>query len=87
MNDVDREGYRCRYAKRLTEFGYDPKTLGWNSGKQQERFQVLTSFVPPEACGSVLDVGCGFGDLYGFLLRKGILWPLSRRGLRASTRR
>jgi trans-aconitate methyltransferase len=67
MNEQDRDLYRTRYVARLAQYGYDPRTLGWAAGKQAERFAVLTSFVPLGQIESVLDVGCGFGDLYGYL--------------------
>lgn len=70
MNELDRTIYRERYANRLREYGHDPKTLGWAAGKQAERFAVLTSFVPLEQIESILDVGCGFGDLFADLRRR-----------------
>jgi SAM-dependent methyltransferase len=71
MNQRDREAYRARYVGRLEQFGHDPRTLGWASGKQDERFTALTSFVSLDEATSILDVGCGFGDLYDFLRRSG----------------
>lgn len=51
-----------RYSTRYKEFGYSPKSLGWDKGKQDVRFNVLTSQY--DFTGkAVLDVGCGFGDL------------------------
>jgi len=52
------EFYRSRYQR----FGYSPKSLGWDKGKQDIRFQILTSFF---TCAGkrILDIGCGFGDL------------------------
>ncbi len=60
------EKTKKRYDKRLKNFGYNPKTLGWIKGKQSLRFQILTSIGKLDN-SSVLDLGCGFGDLYGFL--------------------
>jgi trans-aconitate methyltransferase len=71
MNESDRTKYQHRYVERLQKYGHDPRTLGWASGKQAERFAVLTSFVPLDSIDSVLDVGCGFGDLCGFLRQRG----------------
>ena len=46
--------------------------LGWQSRHNQEqRFAVLLE-VGPLSNSRVLDVGCGVGDLYGFMLRSGI---------------
>ena len=71
MNPEDREAYRRRYRKRLDQYGHDPRTLGWASGKQEQRFKALTSFCDLQSLASILDVGCGFGDLYPFLLEHG----------------
>lgn len=60
-----------RYNERLTIYGYDPRTLGWFKGRQPIRFKVLSE-IGELVNSSVLDVGCGFGDLYGFLVEKGI---------------
>ena len=46
--------------------------LGWQSRHNQEqRFAVLLE-VGPLSNMRVLDVGCGVGDLYGYMLRQGI---------------
>jgi SAM-dependent methyltransferase len=71
MNPADREAYQKRYTERLARFGHDPRTLGWDKGKQRERFDALTRLVPVNRLGSVLDVGCGFGDLLPYLKEKG----------------
>jgi SAM-dependent methyltransferase len=51
-----------RYNKRYQEYGYDPKTLGWDKGKQDIRFDILTSQYNFNN-KTILDIGCGFGDL------------------------
>jgi SAM-dependent methyltransferase len=71
MNPADCKAYQKRYTERLARFGHDPRTLGWDKGKQRERFEALTRLVPVERLGSVLDVGCGFGDLLPYLKEKG----------------
>jgi SAM-dependent methyltransferase len=71
MNDKDREDYRRRYRERLARLGHDPRTLGWDKGKQPQRFAALTQLLPLERLDSVLDVGCGFGDLYPYLCAQG----------------
>lgn len=61
-----------RYENRLKEFGYDPKTLGWRSKRQQYvRFEVLAE-IGDLRNRSILDIGCGFGDFYDFITEKGI---------------
>lgn len=59
------------YDSRYRSYGYDPRSLGWIVGTQQIRFKHLTSIGDLDGC-SVLDVGCGFGDLYGYLQAKGM---------------
>ncbi len=71
MNPLDRQAFQERYTKRLLEFGHDPRTLGWDKGKQSDRFEALTQLLPIPRLGSVLDVGCGFGDLIPFLRQRG----------------
>lgn len=61
-----------RYEKRLKKFGYSPEALGWGKGGRQGiRFSVLAAEALKNPKSSVLDVGCGFGDLFGFLLDNG----------------
>lgn len=68
MKTEDRIECVERYEKRLQEFGYSPATLGWGvHGRQEVRFSVLAEFALQMPDCSILDVGCGFGDLYNFL--------------------
>ena len=71
MNPADRAKYIARYNERLKTYGYHLKTLGWGGDRerQEKRFQVLMElqhFVSREI-KSVLDVGCGFGDMGNYL--------------------
>jgi trans-aconitate methyltransferase len=66
-----REDTIKRYSKRLAKFGYDPRSLGWNKARQTVRFTVLGEIGELQN-SSVLDVGCGFGDLYGYLQKSGV---------------
>jgi SAM-dependent methyltransferase len=72
MEDKDKQEYINRYTKRLNKYGYSPETLGWGKiGRQDIRFSVLTqSFINIPNC-SVLDIGCGFADLYTYLIDNG----------------
>jgi len=58
-----------RYRGQYREHGYSPKSLGWDKGKQEVRFQTLFEFFSWEG-RAVLDIGCGFGDFAGYLTRK-----------------
>ena len=51
-----------RYTSRFNKYGYSPLSLGWTKGKQQIRFEILTSQVNLRG-KRILDFGCGFGDL------------------------
>ena len=51
-----------KYKSAYSQFGYSPKALGWDKGGQDIRFEVLTSFFDFHG-KSVLDIGCGFGDI------------------------
>jgi SAM-dependent methyltransferase len=63
---IDRESIIERYTRRFGTHGYSPKTLGWNKGNQDIRFDVLTSQYNFRG-KRILDIGCGFGDLIGTL--------------------
>ena len=71
MLDEDRIAVQERYRKRWREFGYDSRTLGWDKDCQWVRFEALTEGIGLDEVRSVLDVGCGFGDLLGFLRSRG----------------
>ena len=57
-----------RYAARFRQFGgSDPRTLGWDTRTHQwVRFRAVTELVDLRG-RSVIDIGCGFADLYAFL--------------------
>lgn len=71
MNEKDKKDTIDRYNERLDLYGYDPRTLGWLKGRQAIRFEVLSQIGSLDNC-SLLDVGCGFGDLHGYLKKKGL---------------
>jgi SAM-dependent methyltransferase len=71
MKDRDRAEVSHFFNENLRLYGYDPRSLGWIPGTQEARFRVLTAIGDLEGC-SVLDVGCGFGDLYEYLCRNGV---------------
>jgi SAM-dependent methyltransferase len=68
MDDQDRRLLIEWYRERLAEHGRSPAGLGCGKGGRQEvRFGVLAEPVLARPTSSVLDVGCGFADLYAFL--------------------
>jgi SAM-dependent methyltransferase len=80
MDQVDRADYVERYERRLRDHGHSPQTLGWGKpGREHIRFQVMADVVREVGAASVLDVGCGFADLYDHLVLQG--WNGEYRGL------
>jgi SAM-dependent methyltransferase len=71
MQNQDRNELYERYRKRWEQYGYDSRTLGWDKDCQWVRFEAAFEGLREEDFGSVLDVGCGFGDLLGYLRSKG----------------
>ena len=69
MLNEDIRDTQLRYTQRFSKFGRTPKTLGWDKGKQDIRFDILTSQYSFKN-KSILDVGCGFGDLLTTLKKK-----------------
>ena len=69
LNKLDKDKLAKRFTERYDEFGYTPKALDHDKGKQNLRFDVLTSSFDLEG-KSILDIGCGFGDLNKFLKTK-----------------
>lgn len=51
-----------RYQSHYERYGYSPRSLGWDKGKQDIRFDILTRFFSLKG-KRILDIGCGFGDL------------------------
>jgi SAM-dependent methyltransferase len=62
--------YKTSYKK----YGLSARGLNWNSEENQEiRFQVLSDFLAGDiATSSIVDAGCGFGDLYLYWQKMGI---------------
>ncbi|MBF8271057.1 MAG: hypothetical protein HW380_162 [Magnetococcales bacterium] len=67
LTDDEANRIRDLYESRLKDSGTDVKTVGWGSKKDQMlRFHVLTRGVKLQG-RSVMDIGCGLGDLVPFL--------------------
>ncbi|OGQ08984.1 MAG: hypothetical protein A3G32_09070 [Deltaproteobacteria bacterium RIFCSPLOWO2_12_FULL_40_28] len=59
------------YKNRFQDFGPTHQALHWSSVEAQEqRFHVFHEGLIWKGKSKVLDVGCGLGDYYGYLLRK-----------------
>lgn len=72
MRTEDRAAIITRYRSFLRQHGPSSAALGWGfDGKQDIRFRALTQPIRGYPNASILDVGCGFADLYRYLLSVG----------------
>ena len=62
FNEKDKGALATRFRDNFNQYGYSQAALDWNKGKQDIRFDILTSFFDVKN-KSVVDIGCGFGDL------------------------
>ena len=72
MNDFKKTNLEIidRYNKRFKIYGDDPLSLNWKDQKaQHERFSNFLKLANVEN-KNILDVGCGFADLYTYLRNK-----------------
>ena len=67
MKSIDTTKAADLYNTRFDQHGRDIKTVGWGSElSQQLRFEVLFRGLDPKG-RTILDVGCGLGDLVPYL--------------------
>lgn len=71
MDKAELDEIKSRYNQRLDQYGYSPKTLGWDKNRHWLRYDILLSKWNL-ADSSVLDFGCGFGDMFAYMKEKGI---------------
>ena len=72
MDPADKERVNQYYNDGLKKYGYDINALASGTEERRRiRFQVLCEVGLTPGC-SVLDLGCGFGDFYGYLRGRGI---------------
>lgn len=75
LSDIQRQRIQTRHKVSVERYGYQPQALYWSNRDIQEiRFQQLIEILPPSTdlkhqAWSLLDVGCGFADLMGYLQR------------------
>ena len=58
------------YNFHLQKFGDRPEALRWTPQGQLRRYVTLAEVAPDLTGSTVLDYGCGTGDLYRFLKRR-----------------
>jgi len=70
MKSEDRKNLLSLYEDRLEKYGNDIKTVGWGSIEDQKlRFDMLFRGIDINN-KSILDLGCGLGDLVSYLNNK-----------------
>ncbi|HHT00601.1 MAG TPA: class I SAM-dependent methyltransferase [Thiomicrospira sp.] len=72
LSQQQRLRIQSRHKLSIERHGYEPQALYWSSREvQQIRFKKLSELLPRNQLCSVLDVGCGFGDLKAYLEQQG----------------
>ncbi len=74
MNPYSKEQLLSFYNMHLKKFGDRPEALRWTPQGQLKRYHMLADIAPLAELNNstVLDYGCGTGDFYRFLKRRGI---------------
>jgi SAM-dependent methyltransferase len=68
----DQHGVAEFFRLHVQLYGADWRALGWQSHQTQYRRFAVLAEVAPLSQQRILDVGCGLGDLYGYLRSQGI---------------
>jgi SAM-dependent methyltransferase len=71
VDPVDKEKIALRYRERIRDRGHSPAALGEPKGRQAFYFDFLLKFDGLEPSDSIVDIGCGYGDLFGYLRSRG----------------
>lgn len=69
--ETDDRRIQQRYRAMFEQHGVRPEALGWRNTSQVVRFGAAFRFLTARRAGSLLDLGCGFADLLGFLRARG----------------
>ena len=74
MDPYSKDKLLSFYNFHLKKFGDRPEALRWTPQGQLKRYHMLADIAPPAELNNstVLDYGCGTGDFYRFLKRRGI---------------
>jgi SAM-dependent methyltransferase len=72
MDPYAREQLLSFYNFHLKKFGDRPEALRWTPQGQLKRYHTLLDIAPDLNDQKILDYGCGTGDFYQFLKRRGI---------------
>jgi len=69
MPRIDNEKF---YSSAIDKYGTTAKGVNWHSKESQKiRFDVILEMLPNEIGSyTIADAGCGFGDLYTYMMKK-----------------
>lgn len=72
-----------QYSANLRTHGLTPNGVFWNSSyNQYKRFEELLNYIKPKNKKySICDVGCGYGALYAYLVKKQLLSKFDYHGV------
>jgi SAM-dependent methyltransferase len=72
VDQAEKDRITARYNTRLQQYGDDIRTLAAGThARRRLRFQVLREVGLVPGC-TVMDLGCGFGDFFGYLLEQNL---------------
>tara|TARA_B100001094_G_scaffold333420_1_gene411944 strand:- start:5467 stop:6123 length:657 start_codon:yes stop_codon:yes gene_type:complete len=71
LKKADKHKLINHYNELFSQFGYSHKTIGWGKKRHFFRYEILLSKFNIKNC-SLLDFGCGFGDLSDYLIDKSL---------------
>lgn len=72
MDPYSKDQLLSFYNHHLKLFGDRPEALRWTPQGQLRRYHCLAEITPDLDGSTVLDYGCGTGDFYRFLKRRGV---------------
>jgi SAM-dependent methyltransferase len=78
----DDDWVKTMYARKVDSFGSGHHAQGWASrASQRKRFAALAEVAADLRGASVLDAGCGLGDLYAYFEERGVAADIRYTGL------
>ncbi len=72
MDPYSKEQLLSFYNRHYKKFGDRPEALRWTPQGQLRRYHTLLDIAPDLNNRTILDYGCGLGDFYKFLKRRGL---------------
>lgn len=72
MDPLGKQELLSFYNRHLRDFGDTPQAVRWTPEGQMRRYETLLMATGDLSGKTILDFGCGKGDLYGFLCDKGV---------------